>query len=253
MKRLARLSYLAMFAFGVSACESTGVGNPGDSMTVSVQNDLTAEPGATDTTDQLDDSQVRHAVLAFGELHFIPCDPSDGDVTAPGPIVVDLVTLKTASLALPTVAIPPGGFCGLDAPLTTSAPNAALQGKSMLFSGLRNDGTLFILYAAMQGTLHMRPEPGVKWDASNASSVIWALRPRRWLAKAELDAENSEPLGTVLRIIVIDIDRHPVLYDLIRSRIGGRSTLYTDLNDNGLLDDNERSSALIGQGLPSLD
>jgi hypothetical protein len=253
MKRLVLSFLLAMFALGACACESTGVGNPGNNMTVSVQNDLTAEPDATDAGSELEDSQVRHAVLAFGELHFIPCDPSDGDVTAPGPIVVDLVTHKTASLALPTVAIPPGGFCGLDAPLTTSAPNAALQGKSMLFSGLRNDGTLFILYAAMQGTLHMRPEPGVKWDASNASSVIWALRPRRWLAKAELDAETSEPLGTVLRIIVVDIDRHPVLYNAVRSRIGARSTLHTDLNDNHQLDDDERTSALIGQGLPSLD
>jgi len=221
-------------------------------MTVTVKNDIVVEPEATDPSSTLTVPQVRHVLVAFGEMRFIPCDTSLGDVVAPGPFVVDLMTQKVDP-ELPPVPFPPGGFCGIDAPLTTSAANAALLGRSILFSGLRADGTLFLLYAAMSGTLHMRPVSGVIWDTSNASRVIWALRPLRWLAPQELDAETSEPLGAVQRIIVIDVNRHPLLYTAIRSRIGGRATLHTDLNDNHQLDDTERTNALIGQGSPSLD
>jgi hypothetical protein len=191
-------------------------------------------------------------VLAFGELNWKPCDPTDGNVVTPGPIVVDLVTNKVEP-PLPPVPVPPSGFCGLDAPLTTSARNAALQGRSILYSGLRSDGTLFILYAAMTGTLHMIAEPGVKWDTATSSSIIWALRPQRWLAPAELDAESSDPLGAVLRVIVIDVNRHPLLYTAIRNRIGGRSTFYADLDRTRTITANDRINGFIGEGLPSLD
>ena len=250
MRRVAPLALMTTLLLAALGCTSTGVGNPG--MTVTVVNDLTAEPQATDPTVALDASQVRHVMLAFGKLRFTPCDPSDGDITIPGPIVVDLATSKVEP-NLPVIAIPPSGFCGLDAPLTTTAPSASMQGRSILFSGLRADGTLFLLYAAMSGTLHMRPEPGIVWDASNASSMIWALRPRRWLAPAELDAEPSDPLGAVSRVIVIDVNRHPVLFEAIRSRIGARSTLHNDSNGDHVLDDGERVNGLIGEGLPSLD
>jgi hypothetical protein len=240
-------------AFVPSACNSTGVGNPGAGMTVTVRNDLKAEPAGADPAVELAPAQLRHAVLAFGELRFIPCDATLEDVVAPGPFLVDLVT-ESVEPQLPAVPIPPSGFCGLDAPLTSLAPNSSQFGNSILFSGVRADGALFILYAAMPGTLRMRPVPGITaWDATNAASVIWAMRPRRWLMPAELDAETSEPFGVGLRIIVIDVNRHPVLYAAIRNRVGARATLHTDLNDDGNLDDNERANALIGQGLPSLD
>jgi hypothetical protein len=235
------------------ACSSTGVGNPSAEMKVTVVNDLTAEPQATDPQAQLTPSALRHAVLVFGELRFIPCDISDGDVVLPGPFVVDLAASKVEP-PLPAVPVPPGGFCGLDAPLTTTASQPALQGRSILFSGLRGDGTLFILYAAMQGTLHMRPLTNVTWDLATNPAVLWAFRPHRWLMPAELDAADTEALGAVLRVIVIDVDRHPLLLDAIRQRIGGRTTLHTDLNDNSQLDPDERVvPAWIGQGLPSLD
>jgi hypothetical protein len=229
------------------------VGNPPSAeLNVTVVNDLTAEPQATDPTVQLSTSELRHVVVAFGKLNWKPCDPADANVIAPGPFVVDLVTNKIEP-PLPPVPVPPGGFCGMDAPLTTSAPNAELQGRSILFSGLRSDGTLFILYAAMAGTLHMVPEPGVKWNTATSSSIIWALRPHRWLAPAELDAETSDPLGAVLRVIVIDVNRHPILYTAIRNRIGGRSSFYADLDGTHTITEHDRTNGLIGEGLPSLD
>jgi hypothetical protein len=108
-----------------------------------------------------------------------------------------------------------------------------------------------MLYAAMPGTLHMLPSAGVtSWNEKNASSVIWALRPHRWLAPQELDAETPEPFGN-RQLILIDANRHPLLYAAIRNRIGARATLYTDVNRDGKLDDTERQS-LIGEGLPTL-
>lgn len=248
--RFTQLLFAAAAAVAAFGCNSTGVGNPGAELTVTVQNDLQPEPQAADTA-QLAPAQVRHVVLAFSELRFIPCDSSVGNVVAPGPFVVDLVT-NEVNPEFPSVPLPPGGFCGLDAPLTTLGGDASMFGNSILFSGVRTDGTPFILYAAMPGTLRMRPVAGVAaWDENNASSVIWAIRPLRWLAPQELDAESPQPFGN-MQIIVIDMNRHPLLYNVIRSRIGARTTLHTDLNGDHKLDDNERK-ALIGQGLPSLN
>jgi hypothetical protein len=249
-KLLCSLAWAVSSAIGVLGCNSTGVGNPG-AMTVTVRNDLEAEPQATDTV-QLTTAQLRHAVVAFSELRFLPCDPSMEPVIAPGPFVVDLVTQKETP-EFPQVSFPPGGFCGLDAPLTSLAADASLFGNSILFSGVRSDGAVFILYAAMRGTLHIRPAADVTaWTKDNAKDVIWAVRPLRWLTPAELDAENAEPFGS-RQLIVIDVNRHPLLYGAIRDRIGARATMHTDLNANGILDLDERNNALIGAGLPSLD
>jgi hypothetical protein len=43
-----------------------------------------------------------------------------------------------------------------------------------------------------------------------------------------------------------------MLYTVIRNRIGARNTLYSDLNDNHLLDPNEET-AVIGLGLQDLN
>jgi hypothetical protein len=169
-----------------------------------------------------------------------------------GPFVVDLVSGK-ATPDFPAVAIPAGGFCGLDALLATGASDPVMQGKSVLLSGVRTDGTLFILYAAMTGSIKMRPYPSnTVWDESNAGSVIWALRPTRWLTRSEVNAEPAEPLGTRRSVIAIDVNRHPMLYEAIRSRIGSRSSLNTDLDGDHQLGPDEET-AFIGVGLPSLD
>jgi len=230
-------------------CESTGVGNPG--MSVTAQSTLSPEPEAADPNDRIT-SELRHASLAIAELRWIPCNTADAAVVTPGPFVVDLISAQTTP-DFGRVSVPPGGFCGFDAPLTTNASDAVMQGKSVLLSGVRADGTLFILYAAMPGTIKMRPYPsGTVWDPSNAESVIWALRPSRWVTQTEIDAEPTDPLGTRRRVIAIDVNRHPVLYDAIRTRLGSRSTLNTDLNGNHQLDTVEQS-AFIGLGLEDLD
>jgi hypothetical protein len=230
-------------------CESTGVGNPG--MTVTARSSLSPEPGATDANDPVQ-AELRSASLVLGEVQWIPCNSADAPVKTQGPFVVDLVSGHTTP-DFGRVAIPAGGFCGFDAPLTTDASDAVMQGKSVLLAGTRADGTPFILYAAMTAKIKMRPYPSdTVWDPSNADSVIWALRPSRWVTQSEIDAESTDALGTRHRIIAIDLNRHRLLYDAIRSRLGSRSTLNTDLNGNHRLDAQDESS-FIGVGLEDLD
>ena len=54
------------------------------------------------------------------------------------------------------------------------------------------------------------------------------------------------------RAIVIDVNRHPLLYLRIRTRLAGRSAIYADSNGNGVLDPDERLREL-GVGLEDAD
>lgn len=241
---------LALFAAGVIGCESTGVGNP-DRLSVTATQALSAEPGASDPKDQLPATQLSHALLAIEQLRWLPCDQGLAPVIDPGPFVIDLVAGTTQPPFSP-VAFPNGGFCGLDAPLTANASSAVMQGRSVFLSGTRKDGASFVLYAAMSGTIHLRPQTVTAWTSDNARSVVWALRPRRWVTPSEIDAESTERFGARYNVVAIDANRRPLLYYAIRNRLGSRSTLHTDLDGNGVLDADDES-LLIGQGLDNLD
>jgi hypothetical protein len=189
----------------------------------------------------------------FGEVRYLACDTAEEDGKVDGPVVVDLATNRVEP-EIGMVALPKSGFCGIDATLAPAASPPAMAGRSMFFSGLRSDGTLFLLFVDMPGTLRMRPVDGVTWPIDGAHRWLWKLRPRRWLALSELDAVDSAELDGIGRVIAIDGNRHPMLYEAIRTRIARRSTLYLDLNDNDELDAEERlDGALLGQGLDSID
>lgn len=244
---------LAVFmSLALLGCNSTGVGNPGR-LELALVSDSEPEPDAPDPDEQIAADAVQHAVLVLAELRWLPCSSEEDDVVVPGPMLVDLVTGRVDP-ELPDVEVPEGGFCGLDAPLTPARAPASLTGRSLFFSGLRSDGTLFLVYADMACTLRLRAGSGVVWDTETAPSLIWAFRPRRWLGSSELDASDSAPLVQDRRVIVIDVDRHPRLYVAIQNRMGERSSLYADLNGNARLDPDERDTDnLLGQGLPCLE
>ncbi|HMA94616.1 MAG TPA: hypothetical protein VKP30_18120 [Polyangiaceae bacterium] len=252
MRHLAWMFLLGLFGLG---CSSTGVGNPGFAdQSLVVSSDPELEPNATDSGEQLDPSSLRHAVLVFGKLRFIACDPQELPVVVQGPIVVDLAQNRMEPASITISEVPASGCCGIDAVLAPATAPASMSGRSLFFSGVRGDGTAFLLFANMAGTLHLRPLPGVTWVVDGEHSWLWAMRPRRWLTPSELDAAEAEPTDGVERIIAINVDRHPVLYNAIRARLAGRSTLHVDLNDNHQLDPDERlNQALIGRGLDSLD
>jgi hypothetical protein len=248
-----RFSSLPALGCLVLACSSTGVGNPVAEQSLALSSDSELEPGATDAGEQIDPTNLRHAILVFGEMRYLACDRSEDDAVVTGPIVVDLAQNAIETNISP-VTIPNRGFCGIDATLAPATAPAAIAGRSMLFSGLRSDGTLFLLFADMPGTLRMRPLAGVTWPVDGEHRWFWKLRPRRWLLPSELDTVDTAELDGIGRVIPIDVNRYPRLYLAIRTRIAQRSTLHVDLNDNERLDPDERlGGALIGQGLDSID
>ncbi len=196
---------------------------------------------------------VKDAIVVLGELRFLPCDVTQGEVlTVPGPFVVDLKK-KTTTPGIPAITDTPGGYCGIDAPLTPALAPAALAGRSVLFDGYRADGTFFIVYANMTGTLKMRAKPGATWEGEEPPPLFfWALRPRRWLMPIELNMAVPMPYDDHLRAVVIDAEHHPALFFAIRKRLAGVSTLYADANGDGVFDDPDRA-AEVGEGLENAD
>jgi len=128
-----------------------------------------------------------------------------------------------------------------------------LAGRSVFFDGYRADGTFFIVYANMTGTLKMRAKPGATWLGQEPPPVFfWALRPRRWLMPIELNMALPMPYDDHLRAVVIDEEHHPALFIAIRKRLAGVSTLYADANGDGVFDDPDRA-AEVGEGLENAD
>jgi hypothetical protein len=196
---------------------------------------------------------IQEAIVVLGKLRFMPCDTVQGEVfTVPGPFVVDLKR-KTTTPEIPPVPATVGGYCGIDAPLAPAEAPASLAGRSLFFDGFRADGTFFIVYANMIGTLRLRAKPGTAWQGmAEPPLFFWALRPRRWLAPSELDGADVMPYGDHLRAVVIDADRHAALFLAIRSRLAGLSKLYIDVDGDGIFDDPDRA-AVVGEGLDDAD
>ena len=120
-------------------------------------------------------------------------------------------------------------------------------GRSLWFAGTRADGVRFVLFADLRATLRVRAGRGQSWGSDGAGALLWAMRPRRWAAARELDeAEATTSEGR--RTIVIDADRHPLLFALIRARLGSQSALFFDRDGNGVLDPSDRSAGAIGSG-----
>ena len=208
---------------------------------------------SSDTSQLLPLRAVKDAIVVFGELGFMPCDATRGEVfTVPGPFIVDLKK-KTTTPEIPPISDTPGGYCGIDAPLAPAMAPAALAGRSVFFDGYRADGTYFIVYANMSATLRMRAKPGATWKGQEPPPLFfWALRPRRWLMPIELNMVEPMPYDDHLRAVVIDAEHHPALFSAIRKRLAGVSTLYADANGDGVFDDPDRA-AEVGEGLENAD
>ncbi|HET9952984.1 MAG TPA: hypothetical protein VFQ61_00700 [Polyangiaceae bacterium] len=261
LRRVSSLAALVLGAGCSSPTESTGVGNP--SLTLALVTDERAEPtlvgagGGSGTDVEVDagedeglqSSAVHQAILVFGGLRLLPCDPALPPTVVPGRFVVDLKR-QTTEPELPAIPGVSGGYCEIDVPLVRATAPAEIAGTSIYFAGERSDGTEFILYADVRAVLRLRATPGGAWDPERTPHLLWAFRPRRWLLRQELESAAATLDEDGARVIVIDIDRHPLLFRAIKARIAGRSSLHLDRDNDGVLDEDERdSSALLGQGL----
>lgn len=248
---LTLLLLLAASCGASAGCTSTGVGNPAPKqMTLELSMDEEPEPEATSPDMALPHGSVERAVLVLGEVRLEPCDPSLDPVVSQGPFVVDLIA-GTSTPSLPVVDAPEGGFCSLAAPLAPAKRPASLTGRSLFFSGKRADGTPFLLFASASATLRVEARGDGAWARDDSEALLWAFRPRRWLDAMELDTAETDMAQPGL--IVIDANRHPLLYVAILSRLAGRSSLHSDINEDGVLQDDERSNAWVGIGLGTTD
>lgn len=241
-------------ASGAPGCALAGAGGDGDGDqgSLAVAGAAGADGGAV-LDDDLPRASVEHAKLALGYVKWRPCDPAlaDDAPVVTGPFVVDLVQ-HTTTPPIPSVPELPGGFCGFDAPLAAVDGPADLAGRSLFFDGVRSDGTFFLVYADVRATLRVRRRAGVVWSARDTPAVLWALRPRRWLSRAALDAASTTPWDGGRLAVVIDADRHPLLLDALRRRLAGKSTLFRDLNQNHELDPEDRH-VIVGDGSDDAD
>jgi len=250
-------------------CGSTGVGNPDVpetgtlSLAIVSDDDLddaaappetlsggaAAEavgPAAAAPVEPLPRAALQRAVLVLGSVRWIPCDGAAEVVTQSGPFLVDLLGGETRP-ALPPFQVPEGGVCGFEAPLAPARDSAEFLGRSLLFSGERADGVRFVLFANMRATLRVRAARGQAWGVAGDQALLWAMRPRRWAAAQELaDETPSESAGQ--RTLVIDVDRHPLLFALIRARLASQSGMFLDRDGNGVLDAADRSAGEVGTG-----
>jgi hypothetical protein len=252
MRPLSR--YLGLVSLlSLAGCESTGVGNPGpQTIELALAVDDSPEPEAADPDQTLPVGSLERALLVLGSLRWVPCDSNQPAVVDEGPFVVDLVAGNVAPAFAP-VEVPAGGFCGLDAPLQPLEEPASLAGRSLIVVGQRTDGIRFLIFASPEATLHLETRDGA-WTGTQNPYVIWAVRPRRWLAPSELDGVDPVTLVDGSQVVAIDADRHPLLFAALLSRLAGRSSLYDDANGNGRLDGTERSDAAwLGSGLDTVD
>ncbi len=245
----------AVLALLLVKCSSTGVGNPytgSVSLAIVSDDEPSALPGDVGSEEPLPRGSLERAVLVLGSIRWLPCDPSQMEVVHEGPFIVDLLAGETRP-PLPELEAPEGGVCGFDAPLRPARDSAQLGGRSLLFSGVRADGAEFLLFGNVRATLRVRAVDGQVWGGDEPLSLLWAMRPRRWAAQMELaEAAPSEWAGG-RRIIVIDVNRHPVLYGLIRLRLAGTSRIFIDQDGNQALDEAEGASEEIGIGTPDPD
>jgi hypothetical protein len=247
-------------------CGSTGVGNPYQTGTLSLaivsDDDLddAAPPDALSgdvaapaiaasiaaPVEPLPRAALQRAVLVLGSVRWIPCDGAAEVVTQSGPFLVDLLGGVTRP-PLPPFQAPEGGVCGFEAPLAPARDSAEFLGRSLLFSGERADGVRFVLFANMRATLRVHAARGQSWGGAGDQALLWAMRPRRWAAAQELaDETPSESDGQ--RTLVIDVDRHPLLFALIRARLASQSGMFLDRDGNGVLDAADRSAGEVGTG-----
>lgn len=252
---LVSLASLVCLLSATIGCNSTGVGNPPRSDTVSMaivaDDESEGVPSETDggaEGESLSQGSLNHAVLVLDSIRWRACTDATLITVSEGPFLVDLITGESRP-PLPDVATPPGGFCGFDAPLSTAARSADLSGRSLFFSGVRADGVPFLLFSEMRAVLRVRAASGQSWGNQNAPlAVLWAMRPRSWTSRMELADARVSAWGE-RRAIVIDIDRNPLLYALIRARLAGLSQLFVDQDADGFLDAEDRA-ATIGAGDP---
>jgi hypothetical protein len=214
---------VALVSFALAGCSSTGVGNPG-AENGTLELGIVADDGGGDG-EALPPAALEQAALVLARIEWRACDQNVPPIVQEGPFVVDLLTGVTTP-SIPPVDAPQGGLCGFDAPLGPARDSAELAGRSLFFSGTRDDGVRFLLFADVRATLRVRSGDGQSLAIPRERRPIaWQMRPRRWARRTDLAAAQTSTWAGDRRIIRIDVNRQPLLFGLIRARLGSESLL----------------------------
>ncbi|MDD9945235.1 MAG: hypothetical protein OXU20_29600 [Myxococcales bacterium] len=243
------LSYAAALAW-VTGCAATETGNPVAMQrlaltAVSSAAQVQLEPGGNAEV------LVEEAWIVLGDVRFIPgndCDSGHDDagrVDISGPTVVELLS-DPAPLSF---EVEDREYCRVRLPLERadevprSAPEA-LEDHAVVLIGSLADGTPFEVRSRdkREAEVRSRSEPFRLGGAE--AGLLLAFDVGRWLEGLDLAGAEDDGDGR----IVIDDDDNRDLLDQFEQNMREALELFRDLDEDGQLDDDERSNPLAVGG-----
>jgi hypothetical protein len=227
------MSFCALLAAASAACTGTDVGNP----IVDVDFALlqTQSPYA-----------VNQAWLAVDRIRLRSSAACDGAAEREfeGPFAVDLLAPGPAE-QLAGLDVPSGGYCRFEVKwnafssgLPPGTPPELVE-ASIAITGVRGDGTAFVLRSARDDELRLDAVAGEFTIDEATAALFVGLDTARLFTGVDLDAAVVDPDGT----IYIDGQNNPTLLDAFDLNLRDAASLFDDDDGNGELDANESDAA----------
>lgn len=245
-----RLLSPALAILLLAGCAATETGNPVAEQRLALTA-ISSAPAVQLDSDDSAEVVVEEAWIVLGDVRFIPgtgCESGTneaGRIDIPGPGAVDLVSDPERLV----FALEDQGYCRVRLPLERAdalpagAPEALEDHAFVLIARLA-DGTPLEVRSRdkREAEVRSRTEPFRLGDAE--ASLVLAFDVGRWLDGIELESATRDDDGR----IVIDDDDNRELLDEIEANMRESLELFRDLDDDGRLDDNERSVPLATGG-----
>ena len=234
----------------MAGCAATETGNPVAEQRLALTAVSSAPAVQLDAGDGAE-IVVREAWVVLGDVRFIPgsdCDSGDDDegrIDVPGPTVVELVAAPEPFV----FDLEDRDYCRVRVPLERAdeVPGAApeaLEDHAIVLLGSLADGTELEVRSRdkREAEVRSRTEPFRLGDAE--ASLLLAFDVGRWLDGLDLESAARDDDGR----IVIDDDDNGELLDQLEENMREALELFRDLDDDGRLDDDERSTPLATGG-----
>jgi hypothetical protein len=235
----------ALFLFLLlCGCDVTETGNPA----VPTRMGLTAF-GSDPTVAAVRDPAaggvvVEQAFVVFGDMRFVPTERCDDDtrIDVAGPLHVDVAADE---VFVATFDVPETTFCRVrirlergEAPIAVGPPE--LVDHSVVIRGRTPAGTEFLLASQETEELELRNDADGPFPIDEArSAMLLAFDVSVWFAGVDLD--TGVPSGGR---IVVDENMNGALLDLFDANLEAALSLFSDTDEDGELDDVERSEVL---------
>jgi hypothetical protein len=237
-------------------CAGTEVGNPADTdLQVAVRGYDSSQRGALVLGSG---DVVESAWLVISEMEFKAVSPQGGcegdqgeerEVPAQkgGPFAVELVTGQ-ALPATPTFKLLDGTFCRLElkvAPLeqgvaVQGAPQALMEGASLVLKGARADGQPFVVEARLDVQVKLEPAGQRFALEMGTQGLLLGVSLDVLLAGSGLDRAQASPDG----VIRVDFSSDSQFLEDLSVALRGAMRLFRDLNRDGALGVDDRAAPI---------